>query len=154
MATTGADANGIAYVTKVTADTDLPLGVIVGIRPADPSGSLQGTNIDLSKLYLGLSAGTRYVYVCADPSVVFECQADTYALADIGKNAGANWVTNQTALSQSSPQSSVTVKASTAKALGTSGSLGLPFKAIGLAQRIDNAAGTYAKVLLQLNKAY
>lgn len=154
MATTGADANGIAYVTKVTADTDLPLGVIVGIRPADPSGSLQGTNIDLSKLYLGLSAGTRYVYVCADPSVIFECQADTYALADIGKNVGANWVTNQTALSQSSPQSSVTVKASTAKALGTSGSLGLPFKVIGLAQRMDNAAGTYAKVLLQLNKAY
>ena len=45
--TTGADANGIAYVTKMTADADLPMGVIVGIRPADPGVSLEGTNIDL-----------------------------------------------------------------------------------------------------------
>jgi hypothetical protein len=150
--TTGADANGIAYVTKMTADSDLPLGVIVGIRPADPGVSLEGTNIDLAKLYLTLSSGTRYVYVITDPTVVFEAQADSYALADINKNAGANWTANQTSLAQSSPQSSTTIKASTVLALGTSGSLGLPFMVVGLAKRLDNEAGAYAKVNVIFNR--
>lgn len=151
--TTGSDANGIAYVTKVTADADLPMGVIVGVRPADPGVSLQGTNIDLSKLYLSLSSGTRYVYVITDPTVIFEAQADSYALADVNKNVGANWTADQTStLSQSSPQSSTTIKASTVLALGTSGSLALPFMVIGLAQRQDNAAGAYAKVNVIFNR--
>jgi hypothetical protein len=55
-------------------------------------------------------------------------------------------------LSQSSPQSSLTLKASTVTALGTSGSLELPFLVIGFAQRSDNAAGSYAKVNVVLNK--
>jgi len=150
--TTGSDANGIAYVTKVTADADLPMGVIVGIRPADPGVSLEGTNIDLSKLYLTLSSGTRYVYVITDPTVIFEAQADSYALADVNKNVGANWTADQTTLSQSSPQSRTTIKASTVLALGTSGSLALPFMVIGLAQRQDNAAGAYAKVNVIFNR--
>ena len=150
---TGSDANGIAYVTKMTADTDLPLGVIIGVRPADPGVSLQGTNIDLTKLYLSKSSGTRYVYVVTDPAVIYEAEADTYALADVFKNVGGNWTADQTStLSQSAPQSSTTVKASTVVAQSSSGSLGLPFTVIGLAQRQDNAAGAYAKVNLILNK--
>jgi hypothetical protein len=149
---TGADANGIAYVTKMTADADLPMGVIVGIRPADPGVSLEGTNIDLAKLYLTKSSGTRYVYVITDPTVVYEAQADTYALADINKNVGANWTADQTTLAQSSPQSSTTIKASTVLALGTSGSLGLPFMVTGLAARQDNEAGAYAKVNVIFNR--
>jgi hypothetical protein len=150
--TTGADANGIAYVTKMTADADLPMGVIVGIRPADPGVSLEGTNIDLSKLYLTKSSGTRYVYVITDPTVVYEAQADSYALADVNKNVGANWTADQTTLAQSSPQSSTTIKASTVLALGTSGSLGLPFMVTGLAQRQDNEAGAYSKVNVIFNR--
>jgi len=147
----GSDTNGIAYVTKMTADTSLPLGVIVGIRPADPGVSLQGTNIDLSKIYLSQSSGLRYIYVITDPNVVYEAQADTYALADVMKAAGGNY-TAADSLSQSSPQSSLTLKASTVTALGTSGSLGLPFLVVGFAQRSDNAAGSYAKVNVVLNK--
>jgi len=149
----GSDSNGIAYVTKMTADATLPLGVIVGIRPADPGVSLQGTNIDLGKLYLTQSSGLRYIYVITDPNVVFEAQADTYALADVFKNVGGNW-TAADSLSQSSPQSSLTIKASTVTALGSSGSLGLPFTVIGLAQRQDNAAGAYAKVNVVMNKTF
>jgi len=149
---TGSDANGIAYVTKMTADTGLPLGVIVGIRPADPGVSLQGTNIDLSKLYLSLNSGLRYIYVITDPAVIYEAQADTYALADVFKNVGGNWTAADT-LTQSSPQSSLTLKASTVVAQSSSGSLGLPFTVIGFAQRQDNAAGAYAKVNVILNKA-
>ena len=150
--TAGSDANGIAYVTKMTADSDLPMGVIVGIRPADPGVSLEGTNIDLAKLYLTLSSGTRYVYVITDPTVVFEAQADSYALADVNKNVGANWTADQTTLAQSAPQSSTTIKASSVLAMGASGSLALPFTVIGLAQRQDNAAGAYAKVNVIFNR--
>ena len=149
----GSDSNGVAYITKMTADSTEPLGVIVGIRPADPGVSLQGLDIDLGKLYLPQSAGLRYVYVVTDPNVVYEIQADTYALADVFKNAGGNY-TAADSLSQSSPQSSLTLKASTVTALGTSGSLGLPFTVIGFAQRSDNAAGSYAKVNIVLNKAF
>jgi hypothetical protein len=149
----GSDANGVAYVTKVTADSDTAVGVIVGVRAADPGVSLQGTNIDLSKLYLSLSSGTRYVYVVTDPNIVMEVQADSYALADVGKNVGMNYTTDQTStLSQSSPLSNGTAKASTIKALGTSGSLALPLQVVGFAQRQDNAAGSYAKVLVAWNK--
>jgi len=149
----GSDTNGVAYITKMTADSTEPLGVIVSIRPADPGVSLQGTNIDLSKIYLSQSSGLRYIYVITDPNVVYEAQADTYALADVFKNAGGNY-TAADSLSQSSPQSSLTLKASTVTALGTSGSLGLPFTVIGFAQRSDNAAGSYAKVNIVLNKAF
>ena len=153
LATTGSDASGIAYVTKMTADSSMPLGVIVGVRPADPGVSLQGTNIDLSKLYLSLSSGTRYVYVITDPNVVYEVQADTYALADVSKNVGMNYTADQTStLSQSAPQSSTTAKASTVLALASSGSLALPLTVLGFAQRQDNAAGAYAKILVALNK--
>lgn len=150
--TTGSDANGIAYVTKMTADADIPMGVIVGIRPADPGVSLEGTNIDLAKLYLTKSSGTRYVYVITDPTVVYEAQADTYALADVNKNVGANWTADQTTLAQSAPQSSTTIKASTVLALGSSGSLALPFMVIGFAARQDNEAGAYAKVNVIFNR--
>jgi len=149
----GSDSNGVAYITKMTADSTEPLGVIVSIRPADPGVSLQGVDIDLGKLYIPQSAGLRYVYVVTDPNVVYEIQADTYALADVFKNAGGNY-TAADSLSQSSPQSSLTLKASTVTALGTSGSLGLPFTVIGFAQRSDNAAGSYAKVNIVLNKAF
>ena len=128
--------------------------MIVGVRPADPGVSLQGTTIDLATLYLPKSSGTRYVYVITDTNVIYEAEADSYALADVMKNAGGNWTADQSStLSQSAPQSSTTVKASTVIAQGTTGSLALPFTVIGLAQRTDNAAGAYAKVQLVFNKS-
>jgi len=104
---TGSDANGVPYCIKA-ASSDLPVGVIVGIRPADAGVSLQGTNIDLGKLYLSLSSGTRYAYVVTDPNVIFSIESDAtgVAAADVNKNAGMTITANQTTLSQSNPQSS------------------------------------------------
>ena len=42
----GNDANGVPLVTKAGA-TDVPLGVIVGVRVANPGVSLVATNLDL-----------------------------------------------------------------------------------------------------------
>ena len=80
----GNDANGVALVTKAAA-TDVPLGVIVSIRVANPGVSLQGTNIDLGKLYISLSSGSyTYVYVITDPNVVYRVQANATANAKPG----------------------------------------------------------------------
>ena len=74
----GGDANGVPAVTKyATGAAPLPLGVIVGIRVADPGVSLVGADLALSKTYLNKSAGNHYVYVVDDPNVVFMIQSDS-----------------------------------------------------------------------------
>ena len=50
------DTTGIPYVTKA-ATTDTPVGVIVGIRVADPGVSLVGTTLALNTIYLPLNSG-------------------------------------------------------------------------------------------------
>jgi len=150
---TGSDANGVPYCIKA-ASTDLPVGVIVGIRPADAGVSLQGTNIDLGKIYLSLSSGTRYAYVVTDPNVIFSIESDATGVAasDVNKNAGMTITANQTTLSQSSPQSSTVLAASTILAQSASGSLALPLTIIGITQRADNTAGAYADVQVIFNR--
>jgi hypothetical protein len=150
----GSDVNGVAYVSKAAA-TDVPVGVIVGIRPADAGVSLQGTNIDLSKLYLGLSAGTRYAYVITDPNVVFLVESDATgtSAADVGKNANLTITADQTSsLGQSAPLSNAVLNSASYLGQGTSGSLGLMLTITGLAQRVDNAAGAYADALVIFNR--
>ena len=149
----GGDTNGVPYVTKA-ATTDLPLGVIVGIRVADPGVSLQGTTLTLEQIYLGLNAGTRYVYVVDDPSVVFSIESDAtgVASADLFKNAGMTITANQTSLSQSSPQSSTVLNSASLLSEGTTGSLALPLQVIGIVQSVDNAPGAYANVLVKWNR--
>ena len=150
---TGGDANGVPYCIKA-ASSDIPVGVIVGIRAADPGVSLQGTNIDLGKIYLSLSAGTRYAQVVTDPNVIFSIESDAtgIAAADVNKNVGMTITANQTSLSQSSPLSSTVIASSTALAQGSSGSLALPLTIIGITQRPDNAPGAYSDVQVIFNR--
>jgi hypothetical protein len=147
------DATGIPYVTKA-ATTDTPVGVIVGIRVADPGVSLVGTTLALNTIYLPLNSGTRYVYVVDDPSVIFQVTGDStgVAAADVFKNAGLTITADQTSLSQSSPLSSTVLNASSFLAIGSSGSLALPLQIIGLVQASNNAPGAYAQALVKWNK--
>ena len=150
----GSDTNGIAYVTKA-ATTDIPVGVIVGFRTADYGVSLQGTNLNLAQLYLGLSAGLRYAVVATDPNIIFEIETDAtgVAAANVGSNAGMTITADQTStLSQSSPLSSTILVASSIKAQGTSGSLALPLTIIGVSQRPDNSVGAYDNVQVIFNR--
>lgn len=150
----GADVNGIAYVAKAAA-TDLPVGVIVGIQPADAGVSLQGTPLDLSKLYLSLNSGTRYVYVVTDPSVIFSVESDATGTvaADVGKNANLTVTADQTsALSQSQPQSNAVLSAASYKAQATAGSLANMLTIVGVTQRADNSVGPYADVQVIFNR--
>ena len=147
------DTTGIPYVTKA-ATTDTPVGVIVGIRVADPGVSLVGTTLALNTIYLPLNSGTRYVYVVDDPSVIFQVTGDStgVAAADVFKNAGLTITADQTSLSQSSPLSSTVLNASSFLAIASSGSLALPLQIIGLVQASNNAPGAYAQALVKWNK--
>ena len=147
------DATGIPYVTKA-ATTDTPVGVIVGIRVADPGVSLVGTTLALNTIYLPLNSGTRYVYVVDDPNVIFQVTGDAtgVAAADVFKNAGLTITADQTSLSQSSPLSSTVLNASSFLAIASSGSLALPLQIIGLVQASNNAPGAYAQALVKWNK--
>ena len=149
----GSDATGIPYATKA-ATTDTPVGVIVGIRVADPGVSLVGTTLALNTIYLPLNSGLRYVYVVDDPSVIFQVTGDAtgVAAADVFKNAGLTITANQTSLAMSSPLSSTVLNASSFLAIASSGSLALPLQIIGLVQASNNAPGAYAQALVKWNK--
>ena len=149
----GSDAYGVAYVNKA-ASTDIPVGVIVGFRTADYGVSLQGTNLNLAQLYLGLSAGLRYAVVATDPNIIFEIETDAtgVAAANVGANAPMSITANQTTLSQSSPLSSTVLNSSGIIAQGTTGSLALPLTIIGVSQRPDNSVGAYDNVQVIFNR--
>ncbi len=75
----GSDTNGVPYVAKyATGSAPLPLGVIVGVRVADPGVSLVAANLDLTTTYInaGTRTAVRYVYVVDDPNVIFQVQSD------------------------------------------------------------------------------
>jgi hypothetical protein len=142
----GNDANGVALVTKAAA-TDIPLGVIASIRVANPGVSLQGTNIDLGKLYITLSSGSySYVYVITDPSVVYQVQANASADTKVGSTAVPTITANQTTLSQSSPLSATYV---TADSAATAASM---FQIIGMYQEPSNTPGAYNNLLVVFNR--
>ena len=144
--TAGNDANGIGTITKSAASTK-SVGVIVGIQPVDAGVSLQGTALDLSKLWLTINSnpgGYRYAYVVTDPNVVFQVQAAGSVTGKVGSTAALVVpAANQTSLAQSAPFSNeyVTVDASA--------TLASMFQIVGVAQRPDNSVGTYNKVLVK-----
>jgi len=150
MSAASADANGVPYVIKwggATTTHALPLGIIVGIRTADPGVSLVGNSLSLEKTYLPKSAGTRYVYVVDDPNIIFEAQFDStsVAAANLHQNAAVTVTADQTStLSNSSPYSSTVLT-------GPNTTATLPVRIIGLVQRPDNAVGAYARVLCKWN---
>ncbi len=116
---TGSDANGVTAVTKYVQGTTTlpPLGVIVGIRVADPGVSLQGTNLNLGQVFIGKGAGAHYVYVVDDPNVIFEAQFDSTGVsaAHLHYLCSTNQAADQSStLSQSAPYSSTALTGPTA----------------------------------------
>lgn len=149
MRAAGSDADGIPAVTKWTAVSavgSLPLGVIVGIRVADPGVSLVGNSLSLEKSYIPISAGAHYVYVCDDPAVIYELQGDStvWATTHANYNCTVTITANQTGLSNSSPYSSTVATAPAT-------TLTLPLAIMGIVQRPDNAYGAYAALRVKFN---
>ena len=164
----GSDANGVPYVIKVpaaNASNFAALGVIVGIRVADPGVSLVGTSLSLEQLYLnaGTRANVRYVYVADDPMILFKISggatATNLTLAKARYNAGIGsfysgadqtYAIDQnatvTTLSPSSPYSNIIVSSATVNTTAT-----LPLQIVGLVQEPNNGAGAYSSLLVKFN---
>lgn len=133
---TGAgDANGVATVTRVTANTDLTVGAVVGFV-ADRTYENQ----------IFRSASTlRYVLVADDPNLVYEAQANAAfaAATDPGLNAGVTF-TAVGATGMSNMQIDMATKATTAT---------LPVRILGLKQSVENdiTDTSNLKVLVMIN---
>ena len=149
MSAASSDSRGVPYVTKwggATTTSALPLGIIVGFATPPVGTSLQGVSLTLEKQYIGLSAGTQYVYVVDDPFAVFEAQFDSTAVAitDLHKNAAVTVTANQTSLSTAAPYSNLVLTSPAVTAT-------LPVRIIGAVQREDNEIGAYVRVLCKWN---
>jgi hypothetical protein len=150
MSAASADANGIPLVIKwggATTTSALPLGIIVGIRVADPGVSLVGNSLSLEKTWIGKSAGTRYVYVVDDPFVLFEGQFDSTAIAvaNLHQNAAVTITADQTTtLSNSKPYSNMYLTSP-----NTTNTL--PVRLIGAVQKPNNEVGAYVRCLCKWN---
>ena len=149
MAATGGDVNGVPYVTKwsgTVAANSLPVGVIVGIRVADPGTSLVGNSLSLEKTYLPLNAGTHYVYVVTDPMTYFTVQGDStvWAASNLNNNVNVTITANQTTLGNGAPYSNTV-------ATGPATTNSLPLQIVGISSRPDNALGAYCELVVRWN---
>lgn len=156
MSASGSDANGVRNIQKwggATTTSALPLGIIVGIRVADPGTSLVGNSLSLEKAYIAAGSRTsvRYVYVVDDPFVLFEAQFDATGAtqAQLSMNAAVTIsAANQTSLSNSAPYSDMVLTSPAVTAT-------LPVRLLGAVQKGDNqvtsAASPYVRVLCKWN---
>lgn len=156
MSRSSSDANGVRYVQKwgaATTTSALPLGIIVGIRVADPGVSLVGTTLSLETPYIaaGTRTNVRYVYVVDDPFVLFEAQFDATGCtqAQLSMNAAVTIsAASQVSLAPSAPYSDMVLT-------GPAVTATLPIRLLGAVQRIDNqvtaAASPYVRVLCKWN---
>ena len=164
----GSDANGIPYVIKIPAaeaSSFVALGVVVGIRVADPGLSLVGTSLSLENLYLpsGTRTAVRYVYVADDPQTVFEVSLGSagatlanlarknFGIASYYSGADQTYAIDQsTYLAPYAPMSNIVIAN-----VNTTNTL--PVQGLGLSQIPNNTATTtaadaaYAKVLVRFN---
>lgn len=139
-----ADANGIATVTLATAGAAC-LGAIVGIG-VNPGGPF----VDPDNLSLVSAPATKlkayYVLVVDDPSVIYEIQeigtGTVFTATEVGLNA--DFVAGV-------PATGVKVSAFMLNNVGEATTDTLNLKILGLARRVDNAFGQYAKYLVLIN---
>ena len=157
MSASGSDSNGVRYVQKwggATTTSALPLGIIVGIRVADPGVSLVGNSLSLEKAYLaaGTRTSVRYIYVVDDPFTEFEAQFDATGAtqAQLSLNAAVTIsAASQTSLGNSAPYSDMVLT-------GPAVTATLPIRLLGAVQRPENvlngsAATPYIRVLCKWN---
>ena len=142
-------ATGVPTVTRVSAGTDIPFGVVVGILF---SGVGDAQNVppvtDLNTPVYRRASTDRYLLVCTDPNVVYEAQylTQSVAAATITANVGLNGSFDVTAGSTSSGASGMSIAALSATTAT------LPLKVVGFPNRPDNIPGDqYFSYYVKLN---
>jgi hypothetical protein len=127
-----ADTNGVPSVIKATAGTSNRItGVITGWVP-NPSIVANGYRV---------TATAAYAIVEDDPNVMYEVQATTAAVTDVGANINLAAATGSR-LTQSATYAN-------GAQIGTGATYQL--RILGFAQRPDSETGAYAKLLVRIN---
>lgn len=145
-------ATGLPTVTRVSAGTDVALGIVVGIS-FEGQGDAQ--NIppvnDLNTPIYRRASTDRYLTICVDPDAVYEVQASQtgQAAATVTGWVGSNANFTVSAGSTVTGASGMQVDTSTAAVTAT-----LPLKIVGIPNRPDNVPGdTFINVYVKLNTA-
>jgi hypothetical protein len=144
-------ATGVPTVTRVSASTDIALGVVVGILFSGV-GDIQNVPpvTDLNTPVYRRASTDRYVLVCTDPNVIYEAQylTQSVAAATITANVGLNGSWDVTAGSTTSGASGMSIAALSATTAT------LPLKVVGFPNRPDNIPGDqYFSYYVKLNNA-
>lgn len=151
---TGGDPDGVPAVVKITAPGSIsttvtpPLGVIVGIRVADPSATLQGPDLTLSLIQIPATK-TRgyYVYVVDDMDIIFEIPTDFATVSNLIGTVTDSFGTNRTTLVAANKNATFIVNnpvgnsPHSATVLSTASiatTASLPLKIIGVSVKPDN----------------
>ena len=143
-------ATGVPTVTRVSAATDIPIGVVVGILFTGV-GDLTNTPPvnDLNTPVYRRASTDRYVLVCDDPNIVYETQyaGTSVAAATITANVGQNGQFVVTAGSTTSGSSGMQIDSA-----GLATTATLPLKIVGFPNRPDNIPGdVYFSYYVKLN---
>ncbi len=142
-------ATGVPTVTRVSAGTDIPVGVVVGIAFTGVGDTVNTPPVnDLNTPIYRCASTDRYLMVCDDPNVVYEAQylGTSVAAATITANVGQNAQVDVTAGSTSTGSSGMSVSTT----LGTTATL--PLKIVGFPNRPDNNPGdVYFSYYAKLN---
>ena len=132
-------ASGVPTVTRVSAATDIPLGVVVGVlfTGVGDVGNVPPVT-DLNTPMYRRASTDRYLLVSDDPNLVYEVQyAGTgVAAATITANVGLNGQFTTTAGSTTSGSSGMQLDSA-----GLATTATLPLKIVGFPNRPDNIPG-------------
>lgn len=145
-------ATGAPTVTRITAATDIPLGIVVGIS-FEGQGDI--TNVppvnDLNTPIYRRASTDRYLLVMTDPDAMYEVQyaGTSVAAATITANVGQNGQFTVTAGNTASGASGMQLDSA-----GLATTATLPLKIVGFPNRPDNIPGdTYFSYYVKLNSA-
>ena len=144
-------ASGVPTVTRVSAGTDIAVGIVVGILFTGMGDTVNTPPVnDLNTPVYRRASTDRYLLVADDTNLIFEAQylTQSVAAATITANVGLNgsWdVTAGSTVSGSSGMSIAALSATTAT---------LPLKVVGFPNRPDNIPGDqYFSYYVKLNNA-
>lgn len=143
-------ASGVPTVTRVTAGTDIPVGIVTGIIFSGVGDTQNVPPVtDLNTPVYRRASTDRYLMVCDDVNVVYEVQYEgtSVAAGTITANVGlnGNFLVNagNTSTGASGMQLATAGLATTAT---------LPLKIVGFPNRPDNIPGdTYFSYWVKIN---
>ncbi len=143
-------ASGVATVTRVSAATDIPIGIVVGILFTGVGDTVNTPPVnDLNTPVYRRASTDRYVLVAEDPHLIYEVQfaGTSQTAAAITTNVGQNGQFIVTAGNTASGASGMQIDSA-----GLATTATLPLKIVGFPNRPDNIPGdVYFSYYVKLN---